>query len=61
MCASFGVQLVVDRVIYGIRGGHTATEVVATFRNTGYNATAPLCAVQTLDAALPLAAGANLT
>ena len=32
-----------------------------TFRNTGYNATAPLCAVQTLDAALPLDESANLT
>ena len=61
MCASFGVQLIVDRVIYEIRGGHTATEVVVTFRNTGYNTTTPLCAVQTLDATLALDEGANLT
>lgn len=61
VCASFGVQLIVERVIYAVRGGSTATEVVVTFRNTGPNATAPLCNVRTLNASLLLSATANLT
>ena len=61
VCNSFGVQLIVDAVSYPIRGGHTGTEWTLEFRNTGPNATLPLCAVQTLNATLPMHRGANLT
>jgi hypothetical protein len=61
VCGSFGVQLIVDAVSYAVRGGHTGTEWTLEFRNTGPNATLPLCDVQTLDATLPMARGANLT
>jgi len=61
VCDSFGVQLIVDAVSYPIRGGHTGTEWSLEFRNTGANATRPLCGVRTLDAALAMAHGANVT
>ena len=61
VCDSFGVQLIVDAVSYPIRGGHTGTEWTLEFRNTATNSTPPLCAVRTLDAAMAMADGANLT
>jgi hypothetical protein len=61
VCASFGVQLIVDAVSYPIRGGHVGTEWSLEFRNTGPNATLPLCAVSTLNASLLVPPTADLT
>ena len=61
VCGSFGVQLIVEAVSYPIRGGHTGTEWSLEFRNTGPNATLPLCAVRSLNASMSMAHTAHLT
>jgi len=59
--SSFGVQVIIERTDYAIRDGSIAREWTLEFRNTGPNATAPLCAVNTLDAFVPLTSTGNLT
>lgn len=61
VCASFGIQLIVDAVSYPVRGGYTGTEWSLEFRNTGSNQSLPLCAVQTLNASIAMPPSANLT
>ena len=60
-CAAWGLQLVVVNTSYASARGTAATEWSLEFRNTGLAPSPPLCAVQTLDALLPVAPAGNLT
>jgi hypothetical protein len=62
VCASFGLQLIVERTLYpALPGGATAAEWLLKVRNVGTKPSQPLCAVRTLDAVLQLPSAANLT
>ena len=63
-CATFGMQLVVEKTDYhGVRGAVAASEWVVTFRNTNpMRPSLPLCSVRTLNTSFAgLTAADNLT
>jgi hypothetical protein len=62
-CATFGMQLIIEKTDYhGVRGAAAASEWVVTFRNTNpTRPSLPLCGVRTLNASFGLTAVDNLT
>jgi len=61
VCISFELRLIAERTTYFPGDGNIGNEHTGEFRNTGRNASLPLCAVRSLDAVLALDMAANLT